>query len=191
MNSFLMVGLFVVGSAFTSPESCIDSKGINISESTVTWTANKVTGSHNGTMDIKVGSIDWKDNKLMGGSFEVDMQSITVSDLTGEYKSKLEGHLKSEDFFSVNEFPTASFNINSVMPADGENMYAVSGSLTIKGITHPISFNATISDKSATAKIKVDRTKYNVKYGSSSFFDNLGDKAIYDEFDIDVALVLE
>lgn len=166
----------------------VDSK-----ESKLNWTGKKVTGQHQGTINIADGKLDVENNVLKGGSFSLDTRSITVTDIKDEgSNAKLLGHLKSEDFFSVEKFPSASFTTTSVT-AKGGGTYEVSGKLTIKGITNPITFPATVtvdgSKLTAKAAIKVDRTKYNIKYGSKSFFEGIGDKAIYDDFDLDVVLV--
>ena len=105
----------------------------------------------------------------------------------GEYKGKLEGHLKSDDFFGVETHPTAKLVFTDVK-ASGKNSYEVTGDLTIKGITKPVTFDVSVYGSKATATMKVDRSLYDVKYGSGAFFDNLGDKTIYDEFDLVVDL---
>ena len=120
------------------------------------------------------------EGKLTGGEFEVDMTSLISTDLEGEYKGKLEGHLKSDDFFGVENHPSSTLVFT--------NSYEVKGDLTIKGITKPVTFDVSVYGSKATATLKVDRAQYNVKYGSGSFFDDLGDKTIYDEFDLVVDL---
>jgi len=164
-----------------------EKKVVKSSESKVTWKAYKVTGSHTGTVDLKSGALIFDEGTLKGGEFEVDMPSLVSTDLEGEYKGKLEGHLKSDDFFGVATYPTASLVFTDVK-ASGKNSYEVSGDLTIKGITKPVTFDVSIYGSKATATLKVDRAQYNVKYGSGSFFDNLGDKTIYDEFDLVIDL---
>ncbi len=160
-----------------------EKKQINISESNIEWKAYKVTGSHKGTVNIKSGYLSFEDGKLSAGSITIDMTSINTTDLTGEYKNKLDGHLKSGDFFSVEKYNTSTLDFSKAK-AKGKNAYEVTGKLTIKGITKSIKFLISIYGNKATASVKVDRTKYDIKYGSSSFFDNLKDKAIYDEFDL-------
>ena len=115
------------------------------------------------------------------------MNSLVCTDLSGEYKGKLEGHLKSDDFFGVTKFPTATLKIKKVIKQKG-NIYECTGDITIKGKTEVVQFNTTLNKNSATAKIKIDRTKFDVKYGSGSFFDGLGDNMIYDEFDLNINL---
>ncbi|MEM7382309.1 MAG: YceI family protein [Bacteroidota bacterium] len=164
-----------------------EKKTVKTETSTVTWKAYKVTGSHTGTVNLNSGSLEFEDGKLTGGDFEVDMTSLISTDLEGEYKGKLEGHLKSDDFFGVETHPTSKLVFTKVK-ASGKNSYEVTGDLTIKGITKAITFDVSIYGSKATATLKVDRAEYNVRYGSGSFFENLGDKTIYDEFDLVVDL---
>ncbi len=162
-------------------------KEINTKNSTVLWKGNKVTGSHEGVIKIKSGLLKFNKEELIGGEFEIDMNSLVCTDLSGEYKGKLEGHLKSDDFFSVTKFPTATLKIKKVIKQKG-NIYECTADITIKGKTEVVQFNTTLNKNSATAKIKIDRTKFDVKYGSGSFFDGLGDNMIYDEFDLNINL---
>lgn len=164
-----------------------EKKEVKTDASTVTWKAYKVTGSHTGTVDLKSGSLSFDGDQLSGGEFEVDMTTLVSTDLEGDSKGKLEGHLKSDDFFSVDKHNTSKLVFTNVK-ATGKNSYEVTGDLTIKGITKPVVFDVSIYGSKATATLKVDRTKYDVKYGSGSFFENLGDKTIYDEFDLVVDL---
>lgn len=164
-----------------------EKKEVKTDASTVTWKAYKVTGSHTGTVDLKSGSLSFDGDQLSGGAFEVDMTTLVSTDLEGDSKGKLEGHLKSDDFFSVDKHNTSKLVFTNVK-ATGKNSYEVTGDLTIKGITKPVVFDVSIYGSKATATLKVDRTKYDVKYGSGSFFENLGDKTIYDEFDLVVDL---
>ena len=157
--------------------TAVKEKMVNVNESTITWIGKKVTGGqHQGTIALKSGMLKFDDNTLTGGTFVMDMASINNTDLQGGGKSKLEGHLKSEDFFGVEKHPTATLNITKAEKQDG-NMYAVTGNLSIKGITNPITFNMNVEEHTASASVKVDRTKYDIKYGSSSFFDGLKNKA--------------
>lgn len=182
----------LVGFAFTNPNESVTYK-VDNAKSAIAWKGYKVTGSHTGTITLKNGELNFKKGVLKSGKFEIDMTSIAVTDLEGEYKGKLEGHLKSADFFGVADNPVATFVTTSVKAGDKANSYNVTGNLTIKGITNEISFVANVDDSKTpivtTASIKVDRSKFDVRYGSNSFFDNLGDKAIYDEFDLEVKLV--
>jgi polyisoprenoid-binding protein YceI len=116
------------------------------------------------------------------------MTSVAVTDLkAGEGKEKLEGHLKAEDFFGTDKFATSKLVFKSVK-VKSANVYAVTADLTIKGITKPVMFDLTTTKNTATTKFNVDRTKYDIKYGSKSFFEGIGDKAIYDEFEVTVNL---
>lgn len=180
--------LAVVAFASLSFTALNETKPVKTSESTVTWKGYKVTGSHEGTIALKSGSLEFKNNTLAGGSFVIDMTSINTTDLEGDMKNNLDGHLKSDDFFGVKNFPEAQLVITKVTPS-GKNAYAVEGNLTIKGKTNAQKFTMSVYGNKATANLKIDRTKYDVKYGSSSFFDGLKDKAIYDDFDLNVDLV--
>lgn len=163
-------------------------KVVNTEKSTVVWKGYKVTGSHYGTIDLSEGHLVFEGDKLTGGDFKVDMATLVSNDLEGEYKGKLEGHLKSDDFFGTDAHPTANLVFTDVKPT-GKNSYEVSGNLTIKGKTNPVTFELSVYGSKATANVKIDRSKYDIRYGSGSFFDNLGDKTIYDEFDLVVDLV--
>ncbi|WP_276392878.1 YceI family protein [Eudoraea chungangensis] len=188
-KSILSIAMTVVFSGLAIANNPVkeEKKDVKVSESTVTWKAYKVTGSHTGTVDLKSGALMFEDGKLSGGEFEVDMTSLVSTDLEGEYKGKLEGHLKSDDFFGVEKFPTSSIVFKNIK-ATGKNSYEVTGDLTVKGITKPVTFDVSVYGSKATATLKVDRAQYDVKYGSGSFFDDLGDKTIYDEFDLVVDL---
>jgi polyisoprenoid-binding protein YceI len=174
----LFLFLATVSVAFANP--------IVVKSGTINWTGYKVTGQHSGTLALKSGSIDLQDGQLVGGEFVVDMTSLTVTDLEGKGKANLEGHLKSDDFFGVEAHNEAHMKITQVTA--GANGYTVTGDFTIKGQTHAVVFDMTVGENSATAKVKIDRTLYDIRYGSDSFFDNLGNKAIDNEFDIDVTL---
>ncbi|MDO6759246.1 YceI family protein [Tamlana sp. 2_MG-2023] len=171
----------VFASSFTTIGG--EKKAVKTEESTVVWKGYKVTGSHEGTIAIKSGTLEFDKDKLVGGEFVIDMTTISSTDLEGEYKGKLDGHLKSDDFFGVEKFPTSKLVFKKVK-ASGKNAYNVTGDLTVKGKTHAIDFTISIYGSKATASLKIDRTKYDIRYGSASFFDDLADKAIYDEFDI-------
>lgn len=168
--------------AFTSQIT----KEVNVESSVVKWTGYKVTGQHEGTIMIKKGSLDFEDNTLVGGKFIIDMTTINTTDLEGDYKKKLDGHLKDDDFFGVEKHKTATLVITS-LKQNGSN-YMVAADMTIKGITNKVTFKMEVSENSATADLKIDRTKFDIKYGSASFFDGLKDRAIYDEFDLNVNL---
>lgn len=168
--------------AFTKPME----KEIKIKESSINWVGKKITGSHTGTIQLKEGKLLMENNQLIGGTFVIDMTTINVTDLTGENKAKLEGHLKSDDFFGIANFPTATLIIKSANKT--ANGYYINGDITIKGKTESIAFDLKMEANKATASLKIDRTKFGVRYGSGSFFDSLGDNTIYDNFDLDVTL---
>ncbi|SFD55926.1 YceI-like domain-containing protein [Algibacter lectus] len=184
-NSMKNIALVAFVALFTFSFTTIekDKKEIKTESSKVVWKGYKVTGSHEGTIDIKSGALDFDGDKLIGGNITIDMTTLVSTDLEGEYKGKLEGHLKSDDFFGVDTHNTSTLEFTEVK-ASGKNSYDVTGKLTIKGKTNSVKFTISIYGNKATANLKVDRTKYGVKYGSASFFDDLKDKAIYDEFDL-------
>ena len=189
-KNFLVLALAVILGFTATATEPIDGekKEVKTEESAVTWKAYKVTGSHTGTVNLTEGALMFDEGKLTGGDFTVDMTTLVNSDLEGEYKGKLEGHLKSNDFFGVATHQYAKLVFTKVDPS-GKNSYEVSGDLTIKGITKAISFDVSVYGSKAIATLKVDRSEYDVRYGSGSFFDDLGDKTIYDEFDLVVDLV--
>ncbi|WP_299549758.1 YceI family protein [Seonamhaeicola sp.] len=184
-NIIKTLALSTVVAFFTLSFTTIDGdkKEIKTDKSKVVWKGYKVTGSHEGTINIKSGFLNFEADKLVGGEFVIDMATINATDLEGNWKAKLDGHLKSDDFFGVATYPTATLVFTKV-EASGKNAYSVTGDLTIKGKTNPISFTISVYGSKATANLKIDRSKYDVRYGSTSFFDNLQDKAIYDEFDL-------
>lgn len=188
-NKFAKAALTLVvafsATAFTSVEN--EKKEVDIKNSKVTWKGYKVTGSHEGTVNLKEGALSFDGDKLTGGEFVVDMTSLTSTDLEGEYQGKLNGHLKSDDFFGVENHPAAKLVFTKVK-STGKNAYDVTADLTIKGKTHPVTFELSVYGNKATGALKVDRTKYDIKYNSGNFFENLGDKVIYDEFDLVVDL---
>lgn len=188
-NTLLIFTLAAIAFAFTFPKETLK---VDTGASYISWKGYKVTGQHYGKVKLKNGNLEYENGKLVGGNFEIDMTTITSEDMQGSYADKLVGHLKSDDFFGVTKYPTAKFVITKAAEAKpGE--YRIKGDLTIKETTKPISFNALVSEKDgkqvATATMKIDRSEYDVRYGSGSFFDNLGDKTIYDEFDLEVTLV--
>lgn len=196
MKQFFAIGLLPLFLAYGFINTNNTTPTGEIKSSTIEWKGYKVTGSHYGNIDIQSGKLQFDDNgALTGGKIVIEMNSITSSDLTSAYNGKLIGHLKSDDFFGVATYPTATLEITNVAAKGTPGDYKVTADLTIKNTTKSIKFYTNISDndgmKVATADMKIDRSEYNVKYGSGSFFDNLGDKTIYDEFDINVKLVVE
>ncbi len=166
---------------------------VNKAESQVRWEASKVTGTHWGYVPLKNANLEVNKGKITGGSFDMDMVNLTVEDLKEEpSKGNLTKHLKSDDFFSVEKFNMATFKITEAKTSNGKD-YNISGTLTIKGISQPISFPAIVAvaggKLTATGQITFDRTKYDIKFRSGNYFENLGDKLIYNEVKLDVKLV--
>ncbi|MFD2161145.1 YceI family protein [Paradesertivirga mongoliensis] len=166
---------------------------VDTEKSSIEWVAGKVGGSHKGTIGIALGKLDYDGKALKGGSFAIDMTSIVITDLQGNSNKNLLNHLKGDDFFSVAKHPSATFEITKITP-DGTDRVNITGNLSIKGISNSITFPATVKRQKnvvvAVAKgVKVDRTKYDIKYRSKSFFGDIGDKAIDDEFELSINLV--
>lgn len=161
---------------------------IDTEKSSIHWVGKKITGQHDGTIDFSGGTLTFDGKKLTGGNFTVDMTTISATDVEGKTKEKLDGHLKADDFFGVDKHPTAKLEFKKVADK-GKGAYAVTADMTIKGITNPVTFDITVKDNSATTKFNVDRTKFDIKYGSKSFFEGIGDRAINDEFELEVKLV--
>ena len=169
------------------------SQSINITKSNVKWYGDEITGKqHYGSLKFKEGNIILTgtgkiSDKIISGNFIVDMTSLNVEDLTGRGKNSLEGHLKSDDFFSVNKFNFAYLKIlKSNDPVNG--VQTINGDLTIKGISHPVTFTMELNGIKAKSNLIFDRTKYDVKFRSGNFFQNLGDKLIYDDIKLEVNL---
>ena len=183
IKSLLIIAVVFAAYSFTTPIK----KTIDITESSITWKGKKILGSHTGTISLKEGHLEMEGDLLVGGMFVVDMTSINVTDLeAGKGKEKLEGHLKSADFFGIEKYPTATLFINKATK-DG-NTYDVNANITIKGKTESINFELEMGTSAATTSFKIDRTKFGIRYGSGSFGDDLGDKAISDKFLLDVNL---
>ena len=166
---------------------------VDAAKSTMLWNGKKVTGEHSGNIKVKDGAFVVDGNKVTGGEFTFDMNSITDTDITdATYNAKLLTHLKSDDFFSTAKHPTSTFKITKVIPKGGD-LYDVTGNMTIKGITNAVTFPATVkvtpTGISADGKATIDRTKYDIRYGSKSFFESIGDKAIHDDFTVEMKLV--
>ena len=153
----------------------------------MTWVGSKVTSSHEGTIELKSGYLTLENNNLVGGEFVIDMTTIVCTDLSGKGKASIENHLKSDDFFSVDKFPAASLTILDVKKNELDQ-YQVNANITIKGITQKIMFDTEIKEKTAKAKLVIDRTEFGIIYKSGNFFKELADKAIYDEFEISIML---
>jgi polyisoprenoid-binding protein YceI len=187
----LALSILTLISFATNPH--VNKVNVNTNNSTVKWKGSKVASAHEGTINVQSGVLDFDHGLLVGGNFVIDMNSIKNTDIESEeYSTKLDNHLKNEDFFNVAEFPTAVLTITNAKKRDGDDYYIIAD-LTIKGKTHPITFSAIVTSKelsfSAIANIKIDRTKWDVTYNSGNFFENLGDYLIKDEIEFDVLLL--
>ena len=181
---FLILTIIIVNSNVSAADYAVD-KAV----SKVKWEGKKVTGKHTGTISFESGLLTVSKDKVVGGSIIIDMKTIVDEDLTDpEWNKKLIGHLSSDDFFSIAKFPQASMVVNKVTSVSGDDFH-FQADLTIKGIKKPVEFNAKVKvngDKlSAQGIITVNRTLYDIKYGSGSFFQGLGDKMISDDFTLE------
>ncbi|WP_370001233.1 YceI family protein [Winogradskyella sp.] len=163
-------------------------------QSTIEWKGFKPTGTHTGTISIKEGAVEVNNGAIESGNFTIDMNSIVVTDIPVEKEgnAKLTGHLKSADFFDAETYPNAKFEVTGLKTVDGKTM--LSGNLTMKETTNNISIPVTTSMDGDTMTLTsetftIDRSKWNVKYGSKSFFDDLGDSFINDDIELKVNLV--
>jgi polyisoprenoid-binding protein YceI len=177
----------------TSTATAATTYKVDLAKSTMLWNGKKVTGEHSGNIKVKDGAFVVDGNKVTGGEFTFDMTSITDTDIAdATYNAKLIGHLKGDDFFSTTKHPTSTFKITKVTPKGGD-VYDVTGNMTIKGITNAITFPATVkvtpAGIAADGKATIDRTKFDIRYGSKSFFESIGDKAIHDDFTVEMKLV--
>ena len=185
-NIALSVLVLFLGMSFQN-FTLLNKNIVEVKTSSIQWKANKVVGSHVGDISLQSGELIYEDGNLVGGTFVMDMNSLVCTDLSGEYKGKLEGHLKSDDFFSVNTHSTAGLVITNVEQVNSKK-HNITADLTIKGTTKSIEFEANAEKNKFAAKIQIDRTQFDVKYGSGSFFEGLGDNMIYDEFELTVVL---
>ena len=159
---------------------------VNAATSSIKWLGKKVSGQHNGTVKVKSGSIEFANGTIKGGTIIIDMTTITDEDLTGESKGELEGHLKSDDFFSISSNTEAKFAIKSAVQKN-KHQFEIIGDLTIKGITKEAKANVIavpngVSGLNVSGGFSIDRIAYGIKYGSGQFFKDLGDKMIDDNF---------
>lgn len=163
-------------------------KAVNTEKSVLNWKGYKVIGFHEGTINLKEGNLDFEKDKLKGGNFTVDMTTISSTDMSGKGKERLDGHLKNQDFFDVENHPESTLVFRKVKETS-KGVYAIEADLTIKGIKKTVSFTMEIKGNTATATVQIDRTQYDIKYRSASIFPDLADKAIKDEFDINATIV--
>ena len=198
LTNLVAVAVIAGTSAFVGPGKDLPGKKatafkVDTQKSVLNWNGKKVTGEHSGTIKLSEGVMTVEGGKLTGGQFTFDMNSIVNTDLTDAgYNAKFIGHMKSEDFFNTAKHPTSTFKVTKVTPKGGD-AYDVTGNMTIKGITNAVTFPATVKTTgntiTAQGKATLDRTKYDIRYGSKSFFENIGDKAIYDDFTVEMKLV--
>ncbi|MFD2824198.1 YceI family protein [Lacinutrix iliipiscaria] len=179
-------------------ESSMQKYNVKVSESVIAWKGFKPTGTHSGSINIDNGVFHMENGDLKSGTFLIDMNSIVCEDLNGEMKAKLEAHLKGSaegeegEFFNVAKFPTAAFEVTGTQP-DKDGRVLLSGNLTLKDIKNNITFPAQITTEGDMVMIDsdaftIDRTKWEINYGSKSVFDNLGDKFINDEIELKIAI---
>lgn len=179
---------------------------VNLDESMVEWVGTKPTGQHNGTTSLSEGILKVYEGQIVGGKFTIDLTSIVVLDITDAgMNARLLGHLKSADFFEVETWPTAEFEIVTVdakgaATAQAETgvvpTHTITGNLTMKGITKAISFDAQVETtegivSAKTVRFLIDRTDWGVNYGSNKIFDNLKDNFIHDDMALTIRLVAE
>ncbi len=165
---------------------------VDTDSSSIKWIGKKILSSHEGIVDISNGELVLNGNKLESGFIEVDMTSILNTDIENEkYKNKLSNHLKNEDFFNVAKYPTSILNITNSEQIN-ETKYNFSGDLTIKGITHNIEFDGSVNKENdffySHINLEFDRTKWNIKYNSGQFFEDLGDKLILDNIELNILI---
>ncbi len=171
---------------------------VDIDESYITWTGSKPLGEHFGTLRLKKGQLEFQNNSISGGFFTIDMNTLKVDDIKDEeMNAKLLGHLQSPDFFNVAEFSESHFQMTEAKMVKAKDYnYAISGNLTMKGISHPITFYASVHEsgqilKAHAPQFEIDRTKWDIKFKSKSFFENLKDNFIDDEIGIEIQLLLK
>lgn len=188
-SGILVLFIALIIMSFTSSLDPIKKKlKVDIASSTITWKGYKPTGSHTGTINLVSGSLILKSDKVKGGSFTVDMSSLKES----KGNKRFENHLKSKDFFEIEVYPISKFEITRIKNKDGKTY--VTGNMTIKNITKEINFSATIivNDDTVTLKsetFQINRADFDVSYKSKTFFNNLKEKFINDEFDLQVTIV--
>ena len=194
LSSVLLISLSALALNFTSnslnetPNLANDEiVSVNAENSVIKWKGEKVTGFHEGIINIKTANLTFDKGDLTGGEIIIDMSTIECTDLSGPYKNKLEEHLNSSDFFNITEYPISSLKITDCQKVS-ENLFKVVADLTIKNVTESVQFETELLKNVATADLIIDRTKFDIKYSSGSFFKNLGDKMIYDNFSISVSI---
>jgi len=200
MNKSMFLTLTAIGLLTVVAQSGYAATPIDVNNSRIEWLGTKVTGQHNGILNLISGEVDYSGNQIKAARFVFDMQSITVLDIQDQKRnSSLVNHLKNDDFFAAHKFPQAIFVLSSAIPLEdagpNDDNYQMKGDLTIKGITHAVNFSARVdfegSKAQAQGSIVVDRTKYGITYKSGSIFQSLGDRAIHDEFSISFEVITQ
>jgi len=148
---------------------------VDLVKSTIHWEGTKITGRHFGVIGIKNAEVKVKDNSIISGNVVVNMDTFKAVDLSGDMATKFNKHMKGEDFFNVKKHPVAKINIKKV---EG---YTATADLTVMGVTNEVSFPIVSHNNHHYGSLTFDRTKFGMKYGSSSFFKNLGDKVIHND----------
>jgi polyisoprenoid-binding protein YceI len=195
MKNVMLLLIWVCANGFTSTSTFLN---VDLAKSKIHWLGKKTTGQHEGNVTLKSGKIVLKGNEPVSAEFEIDMSSITVTDITNADDNKsLVNHLKDKDFFNVAEYGTATLSVTKFEKIEnaavGQPNYKASGNLTIKGKENPVEFNCLIEYTGgilkSTAKITIDRTKWGIVYKSKSILGSMADKFIYDDMSFDVDLV--
>ena len=182
-NITFLISIFLITTSSLAQEY-----SLNTSSSELKWTGTELTTKvHYGSIGFKSGTITLSEGQPVSGKFIVNMTTLKNEALPEAYRGRLEGHLKSDDFFSVDKFSEAILEITGSNKLSSGS-FDVNGNLTIKGITEPISFSMSPSDDYWIANLTFDRSKYNVRFRSGTFFENLGDKLIYDDIVIETKL---
>ena len=182
-NIFLIVSMLIITMSYGQNLT------LDINKSQLKWKGKEITTKeHYGSLVFKSGYLTLKNNKPHSGKFIVDMTSLKNEDLPEDYRGRLEGHLKSDDFFSIDKFPESTLEIKSSSKID-KSEFEVKGELTIKGIKHPISFIMKKNNDEWKSNLIFDRSKYDVRFRSGTFFENLGDQLIYDDIVIETSLI--
>lgn len=192
MKTILALALVLSTNAFAQTKEKTTTYTVDPQKTKIEYVGKKVTGQHNGTISVKNGNLVFKGAELSGGEIVVDMNSMTVTDITdADTAGKFLGHMKSEDFFNTQKYPESKLVIKKTKKVGSD--LEVMGDLTMIGKTQPVNFKVTNwkwSDKEVTGKAKLvlDRTKWDLRYGSGKFFKGLGDKMIHDDFELMIDL---
>jgi len=183
-----MKNIFTVLIVLLMSQSLISQLSLDLEKSKIKWTGKKITNSsHWGSLSFSEAVLDFDGDDLVGGKFIVDMNSISVDDIQGRGKQRLEGHLRSKDFFDVENHKEATLMFNERVPSSN-GVYEVTGTLTIKDISNPIKFTLIPTGNNYSSTLTFDRTKFEITYSSGNFFENLGDRLILDEVELEVSL---